>query len=70
MRKLYLLRISKIVKFITEESFLQHGNITINKIKNGLINHLIKIENYIQQSEGASLIKHGSFIDLASCATE
>jgi hypothetical protein len=26
------------------------------------------MENYIQQSEGASLIKHGSFIDLASCA--
>ncbi len=33
------------MKFITEESFLQHMNITI---KNSLIN-LIKMENYIQQ---------------------
>jgi hypothetical protein len=33
------------IKFITEELFLQHMNITI---KSGLIN-LIKIGNYVQQ---------------------
>ncbi len=26
------------------------------------------MENYVQQSEGTSLMKHGSFIDLASYA--
>jgi len=34
-------------------------NITINTIKNGLIN-LIKMENYVQQFERTSLIKRGS----------
>ncbi len=29
---------------------------------------LIKMENYIQQIEGTSLIKHSSLIDLAACA--
>ncbi len=33
----------------------------LNTIKNGLIN-LIKIENYVQQIDGASLIKHGSLL--------
>ncbi len=28
------------------------------------------MEIYIQQSEGTSLIKRGSFIDLASCAIQ
>ncbi len=28
------------------------------------------MENYIQQSEGVRLIKHGSFIDLASYANK
>jgi hypothetical protein len=36
-------------------------NITINTIKNGLID-LIKIENYVQQFEGGSLIKRGSLL--------
>jgi len=37
--------LSRINEFITEESFLQHMNITI---KSSLIN-LIKVGNYIQQ---------------------
>jgi hypothetical protein len=28
------------------------------------------MENYIQQNEGTSLMKCGSFIDLASCANQ
>ncbi len=36
-------------------------NITTNTIKNGLIN-LIKIENYVQQFEGVSLMKRGSLL--------
>ncbi len=39
----------ELIEFITEESFLQHVNITINSIKNGLIN-LIKVESYVQYS--------------------
>jgi hypothetical protein len=55
----------KTVKFISEESFVQHVNITSNTIKNDLIN-LIKIENYVQQLEGTSLIMRGSiWISLA-----
>jgi hypothetical protein len=30
--------------------------------------HIIKMENYVQQSEGTSLIKHGTFTGLASSA--
>jgi hypothetical protein len=47
----------------TEESDVHHVNITINMIKNGLI----KMENYIQQSEGPN-INLALFINLASYA--
>ncbi len=46
---------------LLKNHFYNMLNITISAIKNGLIN-LIKIENYVQQFEGASLIKHGSLL--------
>ncbi len=36
-------------------------NITISRIENGLVN-IIKMENYVQQFDGASLNKHGSLL--------
>jgi len=65
MRKLLLLRISQIyyrrIIFTTWQYYNQYDYKCFNS-------HLIKIKNYVQQSEVVSLIKRGSFIDLTSCA--